>query len=319
MSRLLLLSESWSPGQSHDLRSLVQVWPDLCCISVSPISCHVSTLCNKDIKCPKKYLGKKAISSYYEREKKKSFCVLCVLRCIRWVLPEQREPLLHSPYKKVSSVGRGYVPADGHCGWRPPVLQPRWCSGRDAVLTTEGFNRLVKILPPLWWPRESNCNSQTEKTYSPLWQNALNLVVLQTRSSDSSALRCSLCCLRSGGVTWRGVLRSGNWFSPSSCPPSYTQTLSASGQSCVIIVWLLCNFACESVFAMWFHPGFRDFRVFLVWVLKKMWICRWKSEFKQKWHLKLARLVKAIIISPHSLSIYYILNSSQESSQVNLI
>ena len=55
--------------------------------------------------------------------------VVCVFRCIQWVLPEQRKSLLHSPYKEVSSVGRCNMPADGHCGWCPPFLQPRWRSG----------------------------------------------------------------------------------------------------------------------------------------------------------------------------------------------
>ena len=40
----------------------------------------------------------------------------------------------------------------------------------------------------------------------------------------------SLCCLRSGGGTWSGARRCGNWSSPSSCPLSSTPTSSASGQ-----------------------------------------------------------------------------------------
>lgn len=42
-------------------------------------------------------------------------------------------------------------------------------------------------------------------------------------------LCCSLCCLRYGGVTWRGLPRSGSWFSLSSCLRSSTPIWSASG------------------------------------------------------------------------------------------
>lgn len=57
------------------------------------------------------------------------FCGLCVSRCVQWVLPEQWESLLHSPYKEVSCLGWGYMSTDGHCSWCPSVFQPRWHSG----------------------------------------------------------------------------------------------------------------------------------------------------------------------------------------------
>lgn len=43
-------------------------------------------------------------------------------------------------------------------------------------------------------------------------------------------LGCSSCCLRSGGVTWRGTRRFGSWSSPSSSPLCCVPNSSASGQ-----------------------------------------------------------------------------------------